>query len=86
MIRLLILVFLVYFLYRMVRRYLGQGRMRDGRSPQGTEMGSVDEMVQDPVCKTYVPRRDAHKRVIQGKTYFFCSRESADAFEREKRA
>ncbi|MFO7986745.1 MAG: YHS domain-containing protein [Desulfatiglandaceae bacterium] len=84
MIRLLILAFLVYLFYRVVRRYLGQGEMRDRERGQGTGAGPVDEMVQDPVCKTYIPRRDAQRKVIGGKEYFFCSKECADQFEREK--
>jgi YHS domain-containing protein len=32
-----------------------------------------DVLVQDPVCKTFIPRRDALKTEKGGKTYFFCS-------------
>lgn len=86
MIRLIILVFLIYLLYRVVRRYLGPGQRGQGTYNEGTGMGAVDEMVQDPMCKTYIPRRDAHKRVINGITYFFCSSECADRFEKKKQA
>lgn len=32
-----------------------------------------DVLVQDPVCKTFIPRRDALKTQRDGKEYFFCS-------------
>jgi YHS domain-containing protein len=38
-------------------------------------------MVQDPSCKTYIPKRDARRKVIEGKEYFFCSKDCADRFE-----
>ncbi|HDR14950.1 MAG TPA: YHS domain-containing protein, partial [Desulfobacteraceae bacterium] len=40
----------------------------------------VDDMVQDPVCGTYVPLREAYQRVIDGKVHYFCSERCADLF------
>jgi YHS domain-containing protein len=40
-----------------------------------------NEMVQDPVCKTYVPRGSAVTADIGGQTYLFCSRDCADTFQ-----
>ena len=79
--RLLILILLGYILYRVVRRYLGPGL----KDQQVRGDGSVDEMVQDPSCKTYIPRRDAIRKVINGEEFFFCSAECAHRFERETR-
>jgi YHS domain-containing protein len=39
------------------------------------------DMVQDPVCKTYVPRGSAVSADIGGQTHFFCSRDCADTFQ-----
>jgi YHS domain-containing protein len=33
----------------------------------------ADVLVQDPVCKTFIPRREALKAERGGTTYFFCS-------------
>jgi len=79
--RLIILIFLAYLAYRLVRKYLPRS---DGqRSGMTTDGGAIDEMVQDPACKTYIPRRTAYRRVVDGTEYFFCSRECAEKFERE---
>jgi YHS domain-containing protein len=32
-----------------------------------------DVLVQDPVCKTFIPRREALRADRDGTTYFFCS-------------
>ncbi|MEJ2586967.1 MAG: YHS domain-containing protein [Deltaproteobacteria bacterium] len=84
MLRLLIIVFLVYLLYRVVRRYLGTGRMSRSQQDDGANGGPVDEMVQDPVCGTYIPRRDARRKIIGGREYFFCSRACEERFERDQ--
>lgn len=42
-----------------------------------------NEMVQDPVCKTYVPRGSAISADIGGQTYLFCSRDCADTFQKQ---
>jgi YHS domain-containing protein len=78
--RLLIFLLLGYLLYRVVRRYLTGGQTV---RQQGGNEGSIDEMVQDPVCKTYVPLREAEKRVFEGKTHYFCSTDCAEKFEEQ---
>jgi len=80
--RILILIFLGYLLYRTVRRYLRPGQTLERH--EASE--AIDEMVQDPVCKTYVPVREAEKRVIDGKVYYFCSKKCADEFQREAKS
>jgi uncharacterized protein len=77
--RLIILALLGYLLYRLIR-----GVFKSGQKISRTENGGViDEMVQDPVCKTYIPLRDAQRRIIDGREYFFCSEECADRFQLE---
>ena len=47
-----------------------------GLWPQGPaplEDREPDVLVQDPVCQTFIPRREALKTEKGGKTYFFCS-------------
>ena len=77
--RLLIFAFLAYVLYRVIKGVLSSGRRPVSRN----ERGAIDEMIQDPFCKTYIPLRDALRRTIDGKEYFFCSQECADKFEKE---
>lgn len=79
MIRFLIFAFLAYIAYRTVRAIF---RPREEVS-RGQDKGVIDEMVQDPQCKTYVPKREAVKRTIAGETVFFCSQTCADKYQKE---
>ena len=82
MIKFLLLIFLGFFLYRAVRKYMLLGQ----KPEQSPGDGPVDEMVQDPSCMTYIPRRGAQRKVVGGKEFFFCSKECAEKFEKEMRA
>ena len=42
-----------------------------------------DDMVQDPVCKMYVPRGSAVTADVGGQTYLFCSRDCAETFQKQ---
>jgi uncharacterized protein len=76
MIRYLIFAVIAYILYRVVRKALGA--ISAPRRPNGGQV--IDEMVQDPQCKTYIPRRQARRKVVGGNEHFFCSKECEEKF------
>ena len=81
MVRLIIFGILAYLLYRIVKGVFSpKPKVNRGRA-----QGIVDEMVQDPFCKTYIPRRDAVRRVIQGQEVLFCSDDCADKYELQEK-
>jgi Cu+-exporting ATPase len=41
-----------------------------------------DVLVQDPVCQTYIPRKEALKTEKDGKAYYFCSEGCLKRFRR----
>jgi YHS domain-containing protein len=43
-----------------------------------------DELVQDPCCQTYVPKRSAVRRSIAGKNHYFCSQACLERFLQRK--
>ena len=71
------LLVLSYFLLRSaIREFRGlQGPVRPPTAK--------NEMVQDPVCKTYVPRGSAVSADVGGQTYLFCSRDCAETFQNQ---
>jgi YHS domain-containing protein len=77
MFRLIFFTVLFYLLYRLVKGFLKQGKAYREKAHDSI----VDEMIQDPVCKTYIPRREAFKKTYGGKEILFCSKECADKFE-----
>ncbi len=82
MTRLLITVIWIYVVYRVLRWALvaiGAGLNR-GSLDGDHEPVSVNQMVKDSVCGTYVLARDATHLRIHGKTYYFCSEECRKRF------
>jgi uncharacterized protein len=44
-----------------------------------------EELVQDPYCQTYIPKKIALKKRVAGRNYYFCKKECLKRFlEREK--
>lgn len=73
LLRLLFIVLIVYIVIRAIKVYLaGAGSANRGRSAAS----EGEEMVLDPQCQTYVPKRSA---ILQAGNYF-CSRECAKLF------
>lgn len=77
MIRIIFLAVLAYILYRLIKGVFSPKTRIDRRKPGGV----IDEMVQDPFCGTYIPKRESIRRVLEGQEYLFCSDECADKFE-----
>jgi len=74
--RFIIYLVLAYVAYRGLEGG-HQAERQDYRSENG---GVIDEMVQDPQCKMYIPRREAIEKAVDGRTYHFCSDACATKF------
>jgi YHS domain-containing protein len=80
--RLLALAVLAVLIFLVIRAAVagflaglrGSGRAGAGRSLR-------DELVKDPVCTTYVPRRTAIARTVGPVTHYFCSPACAEKFK-----
>jgi uncharacterized protein len=81
MYRLIILFILIYILYRLLKGVFKMG----GKNYHKDSAGMISEMVQDPYCKTYIPRGEAYRKVLDGREIFFCSKECAEKFELEEK-
>jgi YHS domain-containing protein len=66
--------------YFVIRSAIKEFRALKGSGPPPTNRG---DMVQDPVCKLYVPRGSAVSVDIKGHTYLFCSRACAETFKQQ---
>ncbi len=77
--RLLITAFLVYLLYRLWKSGENKRENDYAQSKKNTD-SHIGEMVQDPICKVYIPMDQAYRKRIKGKDYFFCSKECAEIF------
>lgn len=78
MYRLLLVAGLLVILYFLARRAI-----RELSGWKGQALATKNQMVQDPVCRMYVPRGSAVAESIGGQTYYFCSRDCAQAFQKQ---
>ena len=82
--RLLIILFLFFILYLVLKVLIGFSYLSRQRRKQREEMGG--EMVQDPVCETYIPKGRAIEKNAGGQTVYFCSQQCMNAFFEKRRA
>ena len=73
----LILLYVGYRVVTMFRRVKSQevkGYRVDAAPPKG------EDLVQDPFCRTYVPKSQAYLKEIEGRPQYFCSRECCEKY------
>ena len=78
MYRLLLVFALLIVLYLLVRRAIRGFQTTNLSNREGSV--DQDQMVEDPECHAFVPRRTAVVEEVRGHSYCFCSRECARAF------
>jgi len=82
--RTLLIVLLVILAVRMLRRLLAP--RRPTFEDRATPSIEGEEMVRDPACGKYLPRRGALSERVNGEALHFCSDECREAFARGVRA
>lgn len=84
MARLLLLAVVGLLLFLVLRAAVAAflAGLRGVARPSAAPRAIRDELVKDPVCETYVPRRSAVARTTGSATHYFCSAACAAKFER----
>jgi uncharacterized protein len=91
-IRFLILIGLFYLGLRILKALVSPGgrsfqdprRSQHGsRTSAGSGLPVTDEMLKDPHCGVYFPRKEGVPLNIDGTTLFFCSTDCRDAYQRD---
>ena len=70
--RVILYIFLLFILYYFLSNFLRNILRPRERMNQGSE---AEELVQDPYCQTYIPKRSAVKKKIAGRMCYFCNHE-----------
>jgi uncharacterized protein len=70
--------YLAYGLAKKVRKFFVSGTS----GPQETRLKEPEVLVQDPICGTFIPRKEALKFHRNGQDYFFCSEGCLQRFRR----
>lgn len=81
MLRFVALAVLAILLFLILRAcvYAFLGALR-GQSASPARRAGLDELVKDPVCETYIPRRKAISRGSGPEARYFCSASCADKY------
>lgn len=81
MVRFLVLAVLAFLIFLVLRAAIA-GFLAGLRGERGPARARAfrDDLVKDPVCATYVPRRTAVARTAGPVTYYFCSADCAAKF------
>ena len=82
MFRWIIIIIIGYLVYRFLRGFLAPPKLLKRNPPREIQ----DEMVQDPVCKVYLPKRQAVVHTgSRGEIRYFCSTQCRERFIKEKK-
>jgi YHS domain-containing protein len=85
LIRFALFFFLVYVFCKLLKKLFGkqasESRQQTKKPSFNAGSRQISEMVQDPVCKVYVPKKEALHLDIAGKSYYFCCRSCRDRFQ-----
>lgn len=79
--RLLIGILIGYLVFRIYRK-IKESISLERQAPPSPRIEEPDTLLQDPVCGTFIPRKEALKLVKDGKEYFFCSEGCLKRFRR----
>ncbi len=82
MLRTLFTFFIITAFTFLLGRYSGRFFSRMTAKSKRAEPGA--ELVQDPICGTYLSKKTAPETRSDGKTHYFCGSECAEAFEKRK--
>lgn len=79
MYKIIIILVLLVILFYMFRRAIQDW----GKTDEEKALPGKDVMVQDPVCKVYISAGSAVTERVGGQTYFFCSKDCANKFQKK---
>jgi YHS domain-containing protein len=84
MFRFFVFIILIYLLYKVIKT-VGKLKPAENENYQfkASSVGGED-LVEDPVCHTYVPMSQAFKKEVSGNDYYFCSKQCSEKYESGK--
>jgi YHS domain-containing protein len=78
------IVILFYLIYRVLRSLFLPGTSNSGDDALGRPVrpsaNGAEELVADPECGIYLPRKEALEAWVGGRTEFFCSAACRDRY------
>jgi YHS domain-containing protein len=79
--RFVVIAFIIYIAVRLIKGLTVSGK----HSSQPGPLPSIKEdLVEDPQCRTYIPQSSAYKKVVSGRTLYFCGKKCFDTYTSQK--
>jgi len=75
----IILIILIILFYYLVKSFFSPPKASQKKGYGETVI--EDEMVKDPSCGVYIPKKEALEKKIKGQKYYFCSKECFEKFK-----
>lgn len=86
--RILIIAILLYIGYRLIfggnRKSVQGGKKKGKGSSNNNRLAVEDVLVEDPVCHTLVPKKQAVHLKHEKEMVYFCSEDCCDKFIKDK--
>lgn len=79
-IKVLIILAVLYAAYRVVVAFRGEKNRSIKGHRENDTLTTGEDLVQDPFCKTYVPKSQAYLKEIDGRQQYFCSMECFEKY------
>ncbi len=79
-----ILFVLFFLLLYAILRHLMKGIFKQGE--KSNRQLEPEELIQDPYCQTYLPKRIGIRKRVAGRDYYFCSQECLRKFLDENKS
>lgn len=80
MIKVLVVLILLYVGYKVIMIFR-RAKIQNVKGYRVEDTPSRGEdLVQDPFCRTYVPKSQAYLKEIEGRQQYFCSRECCEKY------
>jgi YHS domain-containing protein len=82
LLRLIVIILILYFLYQGVRRlFLSDGKQKPIQGDERAKQVRGEDLVEDPQCHMYVPVSRAIEKRIGDRTLHFCSEACYRAYQ-----
>jgi len=78
--RFVIIIISLYVLYRIIKLFNPTRSIKNSDHQYKSASSGGEDLVEDPFCHTYIPVRQACKKEISGKIYYFCSKECCESY------
>lgn len=80
LIKVVVFLVVIYLLYKIIQLFRRAKALKTNNAELRRNPAVGEDLVEDPVCHTYIPVSQAYKKEIAGKEYYFCSKRCCEGY------